>query len=446
MSNMTFRTRRLDDRSLFDLFERAKKAVATALEADGLQGHDVTIETKFIGPDLIGPLSFDDVTPKAGKYTILNAQFLMKTLGQEGRQQAQTQKTFIVRRGDQGELDHFEVPGRGNGAGEATWQTGKARAALLASHEVFTDALVPIESNPDDALGQLTNFAANVDASFRGFTQGVEKTLQTLADQRAEGTAQIEQERERVRIEIEGERKRILDAARADIEALNGAVEEREKALDAREADLEVKSHKDARRKLFNDLQESLVDSTKTPTSSRSVFFTRWAVFLALMVGSLIAANFALNSMTPDALPTDTSAFQVWVVILKPIGLSVLSLGSLAAAVGWLRHFYTRDLRAAEDMQRFGHDMARAAWIMEAFLEMTKEHGIENIPESWLINVSEGLFHGDRRSGHLDEGAQALAALLGLSASAKVGADGFEATLGKKQLRKIAEAANASDG
>lgn len=214
----------------------------------------------------------------------------------------------------------------------------------------------------------------------------------------------------------------------------------RKQDLDAREQELEIKSYKDARRKLFHQLLDDLQDRSKVPSASLGMNLSRIGMFFTLLVVGSVAAYFALSSMTPDDLPETATTFQVWIVILKPVLFTVLSLGAFATAVQWLRHFHTRDLAAAEDVQRFGHDMTRASWVMEAYLEMTKEHSIEEPPESWMQNATEGLFRGSRGSNVTDDASQALAALLGMSASLRVGPEGMETTIGRKGLKKMAGA------
>lgn len=438
--------RRQDDRSLYDLFEKSGKSAETASSVSGLSGQDVDVVITYYGVEIIGELDFSERIPESGKYSIIRAELYIGTSYKGSNQYTKTNQAFTLRRGESGQLDQIDLPSRKlSDAEAAVWKEGRGKAALLAAYEVLSDAIAPSDADPETPIGQLTNFASSIDSSFRGFTQNVETTLQSLADQRSEDVKKIESERQRLREEIEQERTRVLKQAESDIAARIAKLDNREKELDNREADLEIKSHKDARRKLFSEIQSELLNNSKAPARSKSVLMARWAIFIALIIASGLSGGLALQALSPDALPESSTQFQIWVVILKPVGLSIVSLGSIAAAVQWLRHFYTRDLRAAEDMQRFGHDMARAAWIMEAFLEMKKEHDIEDIPESWMNNATEGLFQRDGSSGHLDESTQALAALLGLSASAKVGPDGFEATFGRRQLRKMANTKNPSE-
>lgn len=437
MAQQLYRIRRLDDRTLFDILKRGRDAAEVAASAEGLGGENVSAQIACMGPPIVGVLNFDDEGPISGKYTITSANLTLKTAKQT---KPQSSKTFTIRRGQEGELDTLEFPQQASGNDEGVWRDGRAQAALFAAYEALTDALAPTVNDLGTEVGQLTNFAANIDTSFRSFTQGLETALQTLADQRAAEQAHNEKVRERLHKENEEERDRLLQAAQEQIDAKTATLNEREKELNSREDELEIKSHKDARRQLFKSMQDDLQNRKKSPSASLSVFAARWMIFLTLCGAGGVAAWFALSSMTPDSLPEGATTLQIWTVILKPIGLSALALGSFAAAVQWLRHFYTQDLRDAVDVQRFGHDMARASWVMEAYLEMTKEHGVDEVPDSWMRNVTEGMFQADRGSHGVDEASQALAALLGMSATVKAGPNGLEATLGKRGLRKIAQA------
>ncbi|MEP3330726.1 hypothetical protein [Sedimentitalea sp.] len=96
-------------------------------------------------------------------------------------------------------------------------------------------------------------------------------------------------------------------------------------------------------------------------------------------------------------------------------------------------------MQTQEEMRRFRNDMARASWVMEAALEIRKEHNEEISPE-WISGVTEGLFAATKKEG-LQEGAQALAALMGLSAGANIGPNGMEVQLSRKGRKAIADAA-----
>ncbi|MEO9652433.1 MAG: hypothetical protein ABJ360_25675 [Roseobacter sp.] len=436
----TFNIRRLDDKALYDLLTKAGKAATEASEDEALSGNAVTTEVTASGNNLVGQASFEEYGAEAGKYTLINASLRLSS--------GSNSKAFSIRRSSEGGFDVLTPPVQQNsgGANDAIWRDGKPRAALVAADRVISQTLAPIESDPDTPIGQMTNFAQNMDASLRGFTQELGSALQTLADQRALEQEHNDAERKRLREEMSKERDQVLEKARAEIAEQSAGLDKRKENLDAREQDLEIKSYKDARRKLFNQLLEDLQDGNRIPSASFGIKLSRIGMFLTLVVVGGVAASFALSSMTPDDLPESATTFQIWTVILKPVLFTVLSLGAFATAVQWLRHFQTRDLAAAEDVQRFGHDMTRASWVMEAYLEMTKEHSIAEPPESWMHNTTEGLFRGSRTNHATDDASQALAALLGMSASLRVGPEGMETTIGRKGLKKMAGAKPTSDG
>ncbi|GGX37976.1 hypothetical protein GCM10007385_00920 [Tateyamaria omphalii] len=437
MANNTYKIRRLDDRALFDLMNDAKAAVEAADPADQANVK-VSCELTFTGHNLIGHLNFSDQPPKAGRYAIQIATLTLQSKNTEAIR-------FLIQKGSDGEYDDFQLPQNAHGPRSAEWKTGGNRAAFLAAHDTLTTALAPTEADPDTPTGQLTNFAQNIDVSVRGFAQSLESTLHTLAEQRIVEQEHNKEERERLRLEMEQQRALILKQANKEIATRQQQLEDRKQELDTRESELLLKSHKDARRQAFETLLQNLQDLSRRPKASADAFRSRIMIFLA-MIGSGVAAGwFALSSMTPDDLPNSATEFQTWVTILKPIGLSLLSLGAFAAAIQWLRHFYTQDLRFAEENERFGHDMARASWVMEAYLEMTQEHGIKNVPKEWMRNATEGLFQRGGATQNVDEAAQAFAALLGMAGSVKAGPNGFEAQVGKRNLSKMSKVVHGGD-
>lgn len=446
MSNEIFRIRRLDDSTVYDIIMRAAEAARAAASADGLSGEEVKVIPEFFGISILGVLNLEETPPKAGRYTIKTARLSLQTTIAVDRNRPNETTTirFVLSRGAENELDQLQVSREGS-SGDDRWRKGRGRAAVISAFDVLNSVIAPSDADPGTAIGQLSNFAENIDRSFRGFTQGVEGALATLAEQRAEEQRLLEAERERMRTEITDERDRILERAKEEIDGEHQRLKELEASLADREAKLDIKSHKDARRKLFAELQKDLQLAARKPAQGLMVTFARIVVFLVLAGAGAFAGYLALNTMTPETLGESATNIQIWAVILKPIGLTIAAFGAFAAAVQWLRHFYTRDLQVSEEFRRFQHDMARASWIIEATLEMEKEHQT-NVPERWLENVTEGLFQTGRHgASSMDEGQQALAALLGLSTSVKAGPNGLEVDVGRKGARRMSAAADGGE-
>lgn len=443
MADDVYKIRRLDDRTIYDLFTRASEAAQSAASADGLSGNEVAVTAEFFGMSVIGMLDFSDNAPESGKYTIRIGRLGLSTIAtSQGRPNENTSVQFSLERSADGELDQLRIVRGGTSSGADPWRNGRGRAAVIAAFDVLNSIVAPTSANPATAIGQLSNFAENIDRSFRGFTQGVESALSTLAEQRAEEQRLLEAERQRLREEIIEERDRLLERANAEIEEREQRLKEIEESFVEREAQLDIKSHKDARRKLFTQLEKDLQKAAEKPIHGFMVGFVRVAVFFVLVGGGVLAGYLAMNAMPPEVLGENATNIQIWAVILKPIGLTIAAFAAFAAAVQWLRHFYTRDLQVSEEFRRFQHDMARASWIMEATLEMEKEHQTK-VPDQWLANVTEGLFRSGRQSTSMDEGQQALAALLGLSTTVRAGPNGLEVDVGKRGARRMAAASDA---
>lgn len=446
MSNDVFKVRRLDDRAVHEIFLQSIVASKAAASKEGLNGPEVDHNLDFFGISVLGSLDLGISPPKAGQYNIKTARLDLKMSISADRNLAKESTTvrFILARGTDCELDQLQVIRNGS-SGESLWREGRGRAAVMSAFDVLNRIIAPSDADPGTAVGQLSNFAENIDRSFRGFTQGVEGVLATLAEQRADEQRLLEAERERMRNQITEERDRIIERAEGEIEVERQGLKALEDALAEREAQLDIKSYKDARRRLFAELQESLQLAARKPTQGFMVGFARVAVFLVLVGAGVFAGYLALNTMTPEMLGDNATNIQIWAVILKPIGLTIAAFGAFAAAVQWLRHFYTRDLQVSEEFRRFQHDMARASWIIEATLEMEKEHKTK-VPERWLENVTEGLFQTGRHgASSMDEGQQALAALIGLSTSVKAGPNGLEVDVGRKGARRMSTAADGRE-
>ncbi|WP_425050500.1 hypothetical protein [Psychromarinibacter sp. S121] len=438
MSQETFRVRRLDDAALYSLFHDAEQAALTASEGSGVE-----LDLTFAGFSVLGRLDFSENAPEPGNYNIKRANLNLRVRIKDGRNEQQSSVSVTVDRGSETELDTLSINASGNN--QSPWQSDPGRASIAAAFNVLSQVIKPNDADPGTAIGQLTNFADNIDRSFRGFTKGVEETLQKLADQRTEEQERLAADRERMRAELSQERDAMLSQARAEIEEARRTLKEREDSLQEREADLLIKSHKDARRQLFDQLQEDLQESVRIPSHGASVTWSRWLIFLGLTGGGIAATLMALNATPSDALvATVAGPIDLWPIYLKQTIWGIAALGAFAGGIQWLRHFYTRDLRVAEDYERFRHDMARASWVIEAALEMQKEHEID-VPERWLTNVTEGLFQKTSASSAVDDGQQALAALLAFSSSVKAGPNGLEVDLGKRGTRKIASAASNSE-
>ena len=97
------------------------------------------------------------------------------------------------------------------------------------------------------------------------------------------------------------------------------------------------------------------------------------------------------------------------------------------------------------EIDQFKHDLVRASWVIETILEVEREYQ-GTVPDEWIQGVTKGLFeHQPKSLSNLDDGAQALRALMGVTASASFGPDGPKFDINRKGAKKLANAPLAND-
>lgn len=294
--------------------------------------------------------------------------------------------------------------------------------------------LAPVQAEDGTLVPTLTNLAAGFDISYRNIIEQLSSALADVSTERAKQLDEFKQERSALHAEMANERERQQLELASEREASRREIHLERELLEEERSKLEVSSHKDARRRQFLELQDDLKRSLASPVAGLHLQIMRYLVFFAMILAGTVAgilayASIQLASTTPGHELIDT---------VRSALLTFSALGAYLGAAAWLRYFYVRDLEMQAETRRFFNDMARASWVMEAALEIRKEHG-EDIPPEWIGGVTQGLFSGKQKDT-LEEGAQALAALMGLSASASFGPSGTTVELGRKGGKEIAAA------
>jgi len=137
-------------------------------------------------------------------------------------------------------------------------------------------------------------------------------------------------------------------------------------------------------------------------------------------------------------LPTTTMATLTWFLMVKFVVSSVITVFGLVAAATWLRRHIESESRFAEDRLGFIADVERASWVIEAIHEVKHEAKGE-LPKEWVDAVTRNLFTSKHSAVDLDDGANALRALIGLAGSARVGPQGLEMEFNKKGTKALGE-------
>lgn len=437
------KVRRLDDKSLYRAFAAARDAGQAALDdAQDLSGIDHNVSLVF---NTGVPWNVDEEelqeTP-GGQFTVIQARLDFSLNTQEARRQQSKQESVsfeLNRTGGEHLADTFRI--RPSGQMSALNQPAE-EAVTKAIYKELSPIFQPIAPEDGGLVPTLSNLSEAFSATYQGICGELSKAVAAVSDERAKQLTEFKEERRRLREEIAQERTDATKRTSDEIAAARREIEESWSEIEAAREQLEISSHKDARRKQFVEMQQNLRETLGQRVVDDGLNKTRWAVFWSIIVAGLCSAWLAYTTIANQ--PTDIATTAAWLLpTVKTTLLSLTSIGAFFSAAAWLRYFYLRDMQSQEEVRRFRNDMARASWVMDAALEIRKEHD-EAIPPEWIAGVTEGLFSA-RKKDTLEEGAQALAALVGMSASATIGPNGPEFELNKRAKRKIATAGQDTD-
>lgn len=436
------KVRRLDDKGLYNAFAAARDAGQAALDkADELSGgdHKVTLTFNAGVPWEVSEEELQEAP--GGQFTILRANLAFSVaVAPQGQQPRREHVYFSLNRaGGEHLVDTFKID-----------QSNQLLALNQPSEEAITKAmykklsplLQPVSPEDGGLVPTLSNLSEAFSATYQGISKELSQAIAAVSEERSKQLTEFEEERRRLREEISQERKDAEERANDEVTKARQALDEEWAEIETAREKLEISSHKDARRKQFAEMQNNLRDTLGKPVVSSGLNKTRWSVFWAIIAAGLLAALFAYTTITNQ--PSDIASTAAWLLpAIKTTLLTLTSIGAFFSAAAWLRYFYMRDMQSQEEMHRFRNDMARASWVMDAALEIRKEHN-EEIPPEWIAGVTEGLF-STRKKDTLEKGAQALAALMGMSASATIGPNGPTFELNKRANKQIAAAAKDAE-
>lgn len=436
------KVRRRDDKSLYSAFAAARDAGQAALDAaEELSGSDHKVTLTF-SAGVPWKVSEEELrVAPGGQFTVLRAHLVFSvTVAPKGQQSREEHVTFnLSRAGGEHLVDTFKIDQSNQ---LSALNQPSEQAITKAMYRELTPLLQPVAPEDGGLVPTLSNLSEAFSATYQGISKELSQAIVAVSDERAKQLAEFKEERRRLREEIAQERKDADERANEEIAKARRAIDKDWAEIKAAREKLEISSHKDARRKQFTEMQKNLRDTLGQPVVNSGLNRTRWAVFWAIIAAGVLAASFAYTTITNQ--PENIASTAAWLLpAVKTTLLTLTSIGAFFSAAAWLRYFYMRDMQSQEEMHRFRNDMARASWVMDAALEIRKEHD-EAIPPEWIAGVTEGLFAA-RKKDTLEKGAQALAALMGMSASATIGPNGPTFELNKRANKQIAAAAKDAE-
>lgn len=166
---------------------------------------------------------------------------------------------------------------------------------------------------------------------------------------------------------------------------------------------------------------------------------------LARSISSTINDSTISDAKKPDLIAAINNSilFAQLRVALQAVGVGIITWFVL----GMARQRYRQTSRWENDLHRFRLDTERASFLIEGELEARKQNGMV-LPEVVLDRFSRGLFSNgveDRSVESTDVGVT-LAHLLNRPAKLRIGPNGIEAEVDKREIRQVIKDINSGDG
>lgn len=292
-----------------------------------------------------------------------------------------------------------------------------------------------------DAIDVLRDEIAQLSGQYRQMLVG-------LAEERGEFRKQAEEDRETARLEKIHEQLELSNSLkRQQKEFDNYKVEEeaklkqKQEELGRREKELDNRQHMHARRNLREKMVENFRTRTSRPAVSKSASWMRWLVFVfTLMVGVCLTsfAVFSFDKLIVAASGDGTDGWLTAAYAVRSVILVALALGFIAYAINWLRSMYLDDVRAERRYEKHGHDIDRASFVIETIMEVGDKENMQ-VPDAWIDGVCRNLFHDSADKNQDNSPSNALAALFETVAGAKLGPDGAELSMKRRDARRFAK-------
>lgn len=408
---------RSDDQTIIRIFQKAKEEAEKILteEKEYLFGENYDIQTTYAS-NLPWRVDIEEISSSTQRtFTITQAKLQFSGHAKKPEKMAphlntpiQTVSFTITRGSDKPHSDDFTITGPDTTNGHPVMDQEIESKIIRVIHQTISKLVYDFQPSTNGLEATLTNITQAFQTSYQQILSETQINLNKIHE---EGSSQRENITQ-YKMELETkykEKEAELDKLYKNKEhALEEEINKQREELQKEKESLEISSHKDARRKQFIALQEELQKNIMKPTASKNMIIMRWLVFLSLIGGASLSGTFVYSLMNnPQAQQTGSEIFQ----IAKMSILTLVSLGFVTAAATWLRYFYNKDQLLLENQTQFKHDMARSSWVMDAMLEIKKEHN-EEIPDGWLEGLTKGLFEYKNHIGKLDDTPKDVSTLL----------------------------------
>ncbi|MUZ65322.1 hypothetical protein [Agrobacterium vitis] len=238
--------------------------------------------------------------------------------------------------------------------------------------------------------------------------------------------------------------KRELEIVEAEKSSLQRIAEEKTE-LNEKLKEFDLSDHSRARRKLREDISSQVQEILKRPVGSGISSIKLVVIVVICIMASTLAGRFAYETLASfvDSVKLVQNGNQLisspmlWMLAIRGVILTAVSLGFVAYLVSMLRRSYDEEIHVQRQLQRYGMDINRASWVIETAMEMTTKEGA-TLPERWVEGATYGLFATGQKAQD-PNAITALGAIMGLGPEVSVGPGGANIKLSSKGTKQASK-------
>lgn len=319
-------------------------------------------------------------------------------------------------------------------------------ASITSCIDIIEEEIPPLVSHHLSEGGQ--NVMDFLQLEINLLSEQYRNMLSGLSEERSEFRKFMDESRENTKNEYDEQKRRwIADDydRRARFQKYKEAEEEelqtKRNELERKEQEIDNRQHMHARRELREQITENFKGRIREPIVSKGPSIMRLMVFFLTLVTGIVIGFYGISSFGELVAIEDMNGVPDWLLIvwvLRSVVMIVLAAGFVAYSINWLRSIYLDDVRARQRYERYGNDMDRASFVIETIMEVGEKNEVE-VPDAWIEGVCRNLFADkDRRDGG-DAVANPLAMLLQSISGAKLGPNGAEVTMSRRDARRLSK-------
>jgi hypothetical protein len=221
-------------------------------------------------------------------------------------------------------------------------------------------------------------------------------------------------------------------------------LDERARGLDEREVSLNLQEPKTERRRVFQELKDTLIEWATDFGVSQGTQGKRKPVHLILITLLLLFAAGTIVFLAQGIkAPDNATTVQVVALYVRAALFLALFVSFAVFYVGWNSNWFQKHADEEFRLKKLQLDVKRAHWFVELAFQWKDEYK-EPLPAELVDRLTRDLFLTFATDPQAQPGFDSLAsALLGASTKVKLSPTGAEVELDKKGISKLKKEAQS---